>query len=103
MPIVQRLIRKGVPPAVATTYMLAAPGLNPLAMFSTFLAFRNQDPWLMVVLRFSFSFLVLLFLGFWLVRLLPDQMLPPQTLMGPARLKPEMAPNPGMDLTPRPG
>ena len=103
MPIVQRLIRKGVPPAVATTYMLAAPALNPLAMFSTWLAFRNQDPWLMVVLRFGFSFLVLLFLGFWLVRLRPDQMLRPETLIGPARVKPEMTPNPGLVLTPRPG
>ena len=101
MPIVQRLIRKGVPPAVATTYMLAAPGLNPLAMFSTFLAFRNQDPWLMVVLRFGFSFLVLLFLGFWLVRLRPDYMLRAETVMG--RTKPEMTPNPGLVLTPRPG
>ena len=103
MPIVQRLIRKGVPPAVATTYMLAAPGLNPLAMFSTFLAFRNQDPWLMVVLRFGFSFLVLLFLGFWLARLRPDQMLRAETLIGPARTKPGMTPNPGLVLTPRPG
>jgi uncharacterized membrane protein YraQ (UPF0718 family) len=107
MPIVQRLIRKGVPPSVATTYMLAAPGLNPLAMFSTFLAFRNQDPWLMVVLRFGFSFLVLLFLGFWLVRLRPDQMLRAETLIGPsrerARLKPEQTPNPGLILTPRSG
>ncbi len=103
MPIVQRLIRKGVPPAIATVYMLAAPGLNPLAMFSTFLAFRNQDPWLMVVLRCSFSFLVLLFLGFWLVRLRPENMLRAETLIGPARTKPEMTPNPGLVLTPRPG
>jgi uncharacterized membrane protein YraQ (UPF0718 family) len=103
MPIVQRLIRKGVPPAVATTYMLAAPGLNPLAMFSTFLAFRNQDPWLMLGLRFGFSFLVILSLGFWLVRLRPDWMLRAETLIGPARIKPEMTPNPGLVLTPRPG
>ena len=107
MPIVQRLIRKGVPPAVATIYMLAAPGLNPLAMFSTFLAFRNQDPWLMVLLRLGFSFLVLLFLGFWLVRLRPDQMLRAETLIGPSRERgrtnPEMSPNPGLVLTPRPG
>ena len=102
MPIVQRLIRKGVPPAVATTYMLAAPGLNPLAMFSTWLAFRNQDPWLMVVLRFGFSFLVLLFLGFWLIRLRPDQMLRAETLIGPIKTKPEQTPNPGLILTPRP-
>jgi uncharacterized protein len=103
MPIVQRLIRKGIPPAVATTYMLAAPGLNPLAMFSTFLAFRNQDPWLMVMLRFGFSFFVLLFLGFWLVRLRPDQMLRAEVVMGSGRIKPEMSPNPGLILTPRPG
>jgi uncharacterized membrane protein YraQ (UPF0718 family) len=103
MPIVQRLIRKGIPPAVATTYMLAAPGLNPLAMFSTYLAFRNQDPWLMVVLRFGFSFLVLIFLGFWLMGLKPDEMVRAEMLTGPMRTKPEMTPNPGMVLSPRPG
>jgi uncharacterized membrane protein YraQ (UPF0718 family) len=104
MPIVQRLIRKGIPPAVATTYMLAAPGLNPLAMFSTWLAFRNQGPWLMVGLRFGFTFFVLLFLGFWLVRLKPEQMLRAETLIGSSRMKPEaMSANPGLVLSPRPG
>ena len=103
MPIVQRLIRKGVPPAVATTYMLAAPALNPLAMFSTWLAFRNQDPWLMVVLRFGFSFAVLIFLGLWLARLRPDQMLRAETLTGSPRKSQELSPNPGLVLTPRPG
>ena len=103
MPIVQRLIRKGVPPAVATTYMLAAPALNPLAMFSTYLAFRNQDPWLMVVLRFGFSLAVLIFIGLWLVKLRPDQMLRAETLIGSGLTKPEMTPNPGLVLTPRPG
>ena len=102
MPIVQRLIRKGVPPAVATTYMLAAPALNPLAMFSTYLAFRNQDPWLMVALRFSFSFAVLIFLGLWLVRVRPEQMLRAETLLGSGK-NPELSPNPGLILTPRPG
>ena len=102
MPIVQRLIRKGVPPAVATTYMLAAPALNPLAMFSTYLAFRNQDPWLMVVLRFSFSFAVLISLGLWLVRARPEQMLRAETLLGSGK-NPELSPNPSLVLTPRPG
>lgn len=103
MPIVQRLIRKGVPPAVATTYMLAAPALNPLAMLSTYLAFRNQDPWLMVILRFGFSFVVLLFLGLWLARLRPDQMVRAEMLIGTPRSGPEPSPNPGLVLTPRPG
>ena len=102
MPIVQRLIRKGVPPAVAATYMLAAPALNPLAMFGTFLAFRNQDPWLMVVLRFGLSLAVLTFLGLWFVRVRPEQMLRPETLLS-SRQKPEQSPNPGLILTPRPG
>ncbi len=103
MPIVQRLIRKGIPPAVATTYMLAAPALNPLAMFSTYLAFRNQDPLLMVVLRFGSSFVILLFLGFWLVRLRPEHMLRPEMVAGPLRTTPEMTPNPGLVLSPRAG
>ncbi len=102
MPIVQRLIRKGVPPAVALTYMLAAPALNPLAMFSTWLAFRNQDPWLMVMLRVGFSAVVLIFLGFWFARLRPDQMLRADFLMGGAK-RPEQTPNPTLVLTPRPG
>jgi uncharacterized membrane protein YraQ (UPF0718 family) len=102
MPIVQRLIRKGVPPAVATTYMLAAPALNPLAMFGTWLAFRNQDPWLMVVLRFGLSLAVLIFLGLWFVRLRPENMLRPETLVG-SMAKQEQSPNPGLVLAPRPG
>jgi uncharacterized membrane protein YraQ (UPF0718 family) len=102
MPIVQRLIRKGVPPAAATTYMLAAPALNPLAMFGTYLAFRNQDPWLMVVLRFGFSVAVLIFLGLWLVRLRPENMLRPETIAS-LRPRPDLTPNPGLVLTPRPG
>jgi hypothetical protein len=106
MPIVQRLIRKGVPPAVATTYMLAAPALNPLALFSTYLAFRSQDPWLMVLLRFGFSLAVLVFLGLWLVRLRPDEMLRAETISGPlgkGKSAGELSPNPGLVLTPRPG
>ena len=101
MPIVQRLIRKGVPPAVALTYMLAAPALNPLALFSTWLAFRNQDPWLMVMLRFLFSGVVLIFLGFWFARLRPEQMLRADFLMGGRRT--DQTPNPSLVLVPRPG
>jgi len=103
LPIVQRLIRKGVPPSVAATYMLAAPALNPLAMFSTFLAFRNQDPWLMVVLRFAFSLVVLVFLGLWMVRLRPDQMLRAETLVGLTKKNQELSPNPDLIQIPRPG
>ncbi len=103
MPVVQRLIRKGVPPAVATVYLLAAPGLNPLAMLSTYVAFRNQEPWLMVGLRVGFTLLILVFIGFWLSRLRADAILRPEMITGPSRLRPEMTPNPGLVLTPRAG
>jgi len=104
MPIVQRLIRKGVTPAVAVAYMLAAPALNPLALFSTYLAFRSQDPWLMVLLRFGFSLAVLIFLGFWLVRLRPEEMLRAETISGPlGKSAGELSPNTGLVLAPRPG
>jgi uncharacterized membrane protein YraQ (UPF0718 family) len=102
MPVVQRLIRKGVPPAVATVYLLAAPGLNPLAMFSTYLAFRSQNPWQMVALRVGFTLIVLLTLGFWLMHRRVDTMLRPEMITGPSRVRPEMTPNPGLVLAPRP-
>jgi uncharacterized membrane protein YraQ (UPF0718 family) len=103
MPVVQRLVRKGVPPAVATVYLLAAPGLNPLALLSTYLAFRNQAPWLMVLARSGLTLLVLTFIGLWLARLKPEQILRPEMIAGPLRARPEMTPNPGLVLTPRAG
>lgn len=42
VPIVRRLIAKGVPPHVAVTYMLAAPIINPLVLASTYVAFRGS-------------------------------------------------------------
>ncbi|KFI36458.1 hypothetical protein HX99_04140, partial [Peptococcaceae bacterium SCADC1_2_3] len=35
IPIVKRLIKKGVPLNLAVTYMLAAPLINPMVIFST--------------------------------------------------------------------
>lgn len=39
VPIVRRLIQKGVPAYIAVPFMLAAPVINPLVAFSTYLAF----------------------------------------------------------------
>ncbi len=44
IPIVGRLIKKGVPPSLAITFMLAAPFTNPIVIIATFLAFPyNPD------------------------------------------------------------
>jgi hypothetical protein len=42
VPIVRRLIRKGVPAHMAIAYMLAAPVLNPVVLISTYVAFRGS-------------------------------------------------------------
>jgi len=42
VPIVRRLIKKGVPPYMAIAYMLAAPIVNPVVLVSTYLAFNGN-------------------------------------------------------------
>ena len=42
VPVAVRLMKKGVPPYVAISYMLAAPIVNPIVLASTFVAFRNS-------------------------------------------------------------
>ena len=42
VPIMRRLLLKGVPSQVAITYMLAAPVINPIVLLSTYVAFRGN-------------------------------------------------------------
>jgi uncharacterized membrane protein YraQ (UPF0718 family) len=42
IPIVRRLIKKGVPVGVATTFMLATPIINPVVLMSTYYAFNHR-------------------------------------------------------------
>lgn len=84
MPVISRLVRKGIPTSIATTYLLATPLLNPLTLLSTWLAFRSQDPWLMVGLRLGFGVIVVFFIGIWLTQQRPEKMLRPEVLTGEA-------------------
>lgn len=54
IPIVRRLIQKGVPAYIAIPFMLAAPVINPLVGFSTYLAFNSSYD--MLVYRFVGTF-----------------------------------------------
>src|SRR5205823_5417761 len=56
--IVRRFIRKGMPLAVATSYMLSAPIVSPIVALSTFKAFTGQSPLLMMCLRLGFGYLI---------------------------------------------
>ncbi|GFP78145.1 permease [Clostridium fungisolvens] len=42
IPIARRLIKKGVPVGVATTFMLATPIINPVVLMSTYYAFNHR-------------------------------------------------------------
>ncbi len=46
VPLVRRLIRKGLPLEMAMVFLLAAPIVNPTVIASTFAAFVGQDTWL---------------------------------------------------------
>src|ERR1700730_749585 len=44
VPVVRRLLDKGLPLSCGITYMLASPIVNPLVAISTYAAFRAQQP-----------------------------------------------------------
>jgi uncharacterized membrane protein YraQ (UPF0718 family) len=44
IPIMQRLLRKGVPVSVCVCYMLAGPIINVVVITATFVAFNPKDP-----------------------------------------------------------
>jgi len=61
MPIIKRMMEKKVPNYIAITYMLAAPVINPVVLFSTYVAFRGN--WHMVLARVLIVSIVALFVG----------------------------------------
>ena len=63
VPVAGGMMRKGVPPAAALTFLLAAPAINPIVIAATWVAFPN-DP-RMVVARFVASLAAAIGIG-WL-------------------------------------
>ena len=67
VPVARRLARKGLSPAAAVTFMLAAPVVNPVVIASTYVAYRGRDTqWLMVGGRFVMGLIVAMCVG-WVV------------------------------------
>jgi len=56
VPVARRLLMKGVPPAVTIGFLLAAPTVNPIVIWSTWTAFKDQPE--IVVFRVLFSLLI---------------------------------------------
>jgi uncharacterized protein len=56
VPVARRLLMQGVPISVAMSFLLAAPTINPIVIWATWTAFRDQPE--IVVLRIVFSLLI---------------------------------------------
>lgn len=76
VPVMRRLLKKGVPASCAITYMLSAPGMNVIVLSSTALAFwfpqftiAGIPGFLMVVLRGGLAFLTAVTTGLVIERL----------------------------------
>jgi uncharacterized protein len=63
VPIAGSLMRRGVVPAVALTFLLAAPAVNPAVLVSTAVAFPGQP--MMVLARFIASLATAVLVGWW--------------------------------------
>ncbi|WNZ23382.1 permease [Leptolyngbya sp. NK1-12] len=61
VPVARRLIVQGAPAAMAIGFLLAAPVVNPVVFWATWIAFRDQPE--MVFLRVGFSLLIATMIG----------------------------------------
>jgi uncharacterized membrane protein YraQ (UPF0718 family) len=67
VPVARRLVAKGMAPAAAITFMLAAPILNPVVLAATAIAYRGRDIlWPMVLGRAGLGLMVAIVAG-WVV------------------------------------
>lgn len=73
VPITRRLVQKGVPVYVATTFMLATPIINPVVLFATSVAFSLNPR--MVWIRLGAALLVSIITGIILSLVLKDNQL----------------------------
>jgi uncharacterized protein len=75
VPVVRRLLDKGLPLYCGMTYMLASPIVNPLVAISTYAAFRAQQPGLNTVVRLVSGYVVAVVVGLVVSRLNPARLI----------------------------
>jgi uncharacterized membrane protein YraQ (UPF0718 family) len=85
VPVVRRLLDKGLPLSCGITYMLASPIVNPLVAISTYAAFRAQQPGLNTGIRLISGYLVAVVVGLAVSRLDPARLLRGQAVPTRAR------------------
>ena len=72
VPVIRRLMKKGLPVSCAVTYLLASPVVNPIVAVSTYAAFRGQQAGLTTGFRLALSYLVAVIVGLVVSRLKPE-------------------------------
>lgn len=63
VPVIRRLVAKGLPVSCAFTYMLAAPIVNPVTILSTWSAFNDQQALYVTLSRIGIGYLVAVIVG----------------------------------------
>jgi uncharacterized protein len=96
VPVIRRMIGKGMPVSCALTYLLSAPIVNPIVAVSTIAAFRGQRPIMTASLRLAIGYVVACIVGLIVARLSPKLILNRE--MQALLLKPD--PNPISELSP---
>jgi uncharacterized protein len=82
VPVISRLVRKGLPVGCAMSYMLAAPIVNPIVGLSTWAAFQGRDPVMMTAARIGIGFLIAVAAGLVLSRIPVASLLRDRVLAG---------------------
>ena len=103
VPVIRRMIRKGLPVSSAITYLLAAPIINPIVAASTFAAFRGQHPAWVMSLRLGMAFVVAFVVGLIVhripvMRMLNDKMIASLPVRQRQQFTVAPAPEPGFGL-----
>ena len=75
VPVIRRLMKKGLPVSCAVTYLLASPVVNPIVAVSTYAAFRGQQAGLTTGFRLALSYFVAALAGLAVQRLRVEQFL----------------------------
>jgi uncharacterized protein len=80
VPVIRRLLRKGLPLSCGVTYMLASPIVNPIVAFSTYVAFRGQAPVVTMLVRLGLGYLVAVMAGLVILQLKGASLLKPTAI-----------------------
>jgi uncharacterized membrane protein YraQ (UPF0718 family) len=101
VPITRRLLNKGVPLNAGIAFMLTGPIINPIVLFSTYIAFGND--WRVVAIRAGMAFAVALVVSMSVALLFPVLPLRVTELQTAAALEQPIVPSKRTPLIPRLG